>query len=181
MAVKPPMPAITAPKNSATANGVWSCRSIVARACARAMPIDTAVAARIRQTTSAKVANNSTPRMRHRVILFVETGDAKPAFPVSSVMILILRESVRCVTVKSLRTLAKLLRNKGDSAFLVNGVLTPRALEAINYRCVFSGTFPGRSAARSGALQTRDRNELRACDDRETNHSAGMAAAGLYS
>jgi len=25
--------------------------------------------------------------------------------------------------------------------------------------------FPGRSAARNGALQTRDRNELGACDD----------------
>src|SRR5580704_18140663 len=43
------MPAITAPKNSATANGVWSCRSIVAKAWARAMPIDTAVTAMIRQ------------------------------------------------------------------------------------------------------------------------------------
>jgi hypothetical protein len=44
------------------------------------------------------VAISSTPTMRHRVILFVETGDAKPSFPVSSVMAFILRESVRrCV------------------------------------------------------------------------------------
>src|SRR6202023_1946627 len=107
--------------------------SILAKACARAMPIDTAVTAMIRQTTSAMVAINSTPTMRHRVILFVETGDAEPTFPVSSVMILILRESARCVAVKSLRTLSKLLRNKGDSAFLVNGVLMRRGVEAINY------------------------------------------------
>src|ERR1700692_2858495 len=159
------------------------------------MPIDTAVTAMISQTTSAMVAISSTPTMRHRVILFVETADAKPTFPVSSVMIVILRESVRCcVVAKWPTTLSKLLRNKGDSAFLVNGVLTPRSAAAIIYRCGFRDTFPGRSAARSGALQTRDRNELGVCDDpgsamhrcalhriRETNHKAGMAAAGLCS
>src|SRR4029077_11857090 len=45
-------------------------------------------------------------------------------------------------------TLSKLLRNKGDSAFLVNAWLTPEAAEAIKYRCAFQDTFPGRSAAR---------------------------------
>src|SRR6202035_5535524 len=131
----------------------WSWRPILANAWERAMPIDTAVTAMIRHTTSAMVAISSTPTMRHRVILFVETADAKPTFPVSSVMIVILRESVRCCGgAKWPATLSKLLRNKGDSAFLVNGVLTPRTATAIIYRCGFAAT-----------------------------HSAGMAAAGLCS
>jgi hypothetical protein len=41
--------------------------------------------------------------MRRRDNLLSATGDAKPTFPVSSVMILILRESVRCVARKVAR------------------------------------------------------------------------------
>jgi hypothetical protein len=62
-------------------------------ACARAMPIDTAVAAITSETASATVANSSMPTRRLEN-LFSITGDAKPTFPVSSVILGILRESV---------------------------------------------------------------------------------------
>ena len=55
-------------------------------ACARAMPIDTAVAATSSETASASVANISTPARRRLANVFSSMGDAKPAFPVSSVI-----------------------------------------------------------------------------------------------
>jgi hypothetical protein len=54
--------------------------------CARATPNDTAVAATISETASASVAISSTPRVRFFDNAFSEMGDAKPTFPVSSVM-----------------------------------------------------------------------------------------------
>jgi hypothetical protein len=63
--------------------------------CARATPNDTAVAAMISEMASASVAISSTPRVRFFDNAFSEMGDAKPTFPVSSVMArFILRESV---------------------------------------------------------------------------------------
>ena len=64
---------------------------------ARAMLIDTAVAAMIRQTAIATVAISSIPSVVFSLIFF-GNGDAKPTFPVSSVMAVILRELVvlRC-------------------------------------------------------------------------------------
>jgi len=59
-------------------------------ACARAMPIDTAVAAMISETASAMVANNSTPARRRLANVFWEIGDTKPTGTVSSVMTVIL-------------------------------------------------------------------------------------------
>jgi hypothetical protein len=65
---------------------------------ARATPNDTAVAAMIRETASASVAISSTPRVRFFDNTFSEMGDAKPTFPVSSVMTrFVLRESLCCV------------------------------------------------------------------------------------
>jgi len=57
---------------------------------ARAMPIDTAVAATSSETASASVANISTPARRRLAHVFSAMGDAKPAVPVSSVMIVVL-------------------------------------------------------------------------------------------
>jgi hypothetical protein len=54
--------------------------------CARATPNDTAVAAMISEMASASVAISSTPRVRFFDNAFSEMGDAKPTFPVSSVM-----------------------------------------------------------------------------------------------
>ena len=54
--------------------------------CARATPNDTAVAATISEKASASVAINSTPAVRFLDNDFSETGDAKPTFPVSAVM-----------------------------------------------------------------------------------------------
>jgi hypothetical protein len=60
---------------------------IACNACARAMPIDTAVAATISETASANVAINSIPSLRRRDNVLSETGDAKPTIPVSAVMV----------------------------------------------------------------------------------------------
>jgi hypothetical protein len=55
--------------------------------CARATPNDTAVAATISEKASASVAINSTPAVRFLDNDFSEMEDAKPTFPVSSVMV----------------------------------------------------------------------------------------------
>ena len=54
------------------------------------MPIDTAVAAIIKEIARATVANNSMPARRRLAEAFSEVGEAKPIFPVSPVMIVIL-------------------------------------------------------------------------------------------
>jgi hypothetical protein len=65
---------------------------------ARATPNETAVAATISEMASASVATSSTPRVRFFDNTFSEMGDAKPTFPVSSVMTrFVLRESLCCV------------------------------------------------------------------------------------
>jgi hypothetical protein len=84
------------------------------------MPIDTAVAATISETASAKVAINSIPSRRRRDDVFSETGDAKPTIPVSSVMVVhpcrdLSANQFVAVVAMSLRTWAKPLKNKGDS------------------------------------------------------------------
>ena len=53
---------------------------------ARATPNDTAVAAMISEMASASVATSSTPSIRFFDNTVLEMGDAKPTFPVSSVM-----------------------------------------------------------------------------------------------
>src|SRR5579863_5085449 len=65
-------------------------------ACARAMPIDTAVAATSSDSASASVAKSSTPARRRLANVFSEIGEVKPAIPVSSVIAVVLRESVLC-------------------------------------------------------------------------------------
>jgi hypothetical protein len=105
-------------QKAATECGVHPGPAILATVsdCARATPNDTAVAAMISETASATVAISSTPRVRFLDNTFSEMGDAKPTFPVSSVMTrLVLRESVRCVVAMSRRTWAKPLTNKGVS------------------------------------------------------------------
>ena len=52
---------------------------------ARAMPIDTAVAATTSETASASVANSSTPR-RRLDIFRPASGDAKPMHPFNSLL-----------------------------------------------------------------------------------------------
>jgi hypothetical protein len=54
------------------------------------MPIDTAVAAIIKQIASATVANSSMPARRRLAKFFSEVGEAKPMFPVNPVMVVIL-------------------------------------------------------------------------------------------
>src|ERR1700722_16671893 len=58
------------------------------------MPIDTAVAAMTSEMASATVAISSTPACRRLKNFCSVIGDAKPTLPVSSAMVVILRESV---------------------------------------------------------------------------------------
>jgi hypothetical protein len=86
--------------------------------CARATPNDTAVAAMISEIASASVAINSTPVVRFLDNDFSETGDAKPTFPVSAVMMVWSFANQKCFVARtSHRTWAKPLTNKGDSVF----------------------------------------------------------------
>jgi hypothetical protein len=54
-------------------------------ACARATPIDTAVAAMTSEIASATVANSAMPQRRQAKVAWA-MGDAKPTFKVNSVM-----------------------------------------------------------------------------------------------
>jgi hypothetical protein len=84
--------------------------------CARATPNDTAVAATISEMASASVAISSTPRVRFFDNAFSEMGDAKPTFPVSSVMArLSFANQFAMLSAMSHQTWAKPLTNKGDS------------------------------------------------------------------
>jgi hypothetical protein len=86
--------------------------------CARATPNDTAVAATISEIASATVAISSTPAVRFLDNDFSETGDAKPTFPVSAVMMVSsFANRWVALSVISHRTWAKPLTNKGDSVF----------------------------------------------------------------
>jgi len=85
------------------------------------MPIDTAVAATTSETARATVANSSMPRRRLAKLLCA-MGDAKPTFPVSSVMViaslairvLAFRIKFCMVAKRNAMTWAKPLKNKGD-------------------------------------------------------------------
>jgi hypothetical protein len=54
------------------------------------MPIDTAVAATASEIASARVANSSMPARRRLANDFSKVGEAKPIFPESPVMVVIL-------------------------------------------------------------------------------------------
>jgi hypothetical protein len=86
--------------------------------CARATPNDTAVAATINDKASVSVAINSIPAVRFLDNDFSETGDAKPTFPVSAVM-MVSSFANQWVALSGIshRTWAKPLTNKGDSVF----------------------------------------------------------------
>lgn len=111
------------------------------KVCACAMPIDTAVTATTSPTARAPVASNSTPARRLENF-FSETGEAKPTFPGSVVIVrypsrIGLRESHDRggARLPSGQSLAKLLTNKGNFVVLVNEELTRQAAERINRKC----------------------------------------------
>jgi len=64
-------------------------RTWTSGACAQA-PIDIAVAAITSEIASASVANNPTPARRLLAKVLSDTEDAKPTFPVSSIMVVVL-------------------------------------------------------------------------------------------
>src|ERR1700692_3063513 len=127
-----PTAASTKPKNTPIATDAPSPSATERKACARATPIDTAVAATISEMTSAKVAISSTAARRRLANRCSEIGEVKPTSPVRRLIVGILRESKSALSHyrRGCRrafdeSLAKLLTKKGKFVVLVNGWLTP--------------------------------------------------------